>query len=52
MLFAVPIMRGMATYSDIDRLELYDFIVMNEIISVQNENEIRANKYAEAKAKK
>ena len=52
MLFAVPIMKGMASYVDIERLELYDFIVMNEILLVQNENERRAQKAAENKAKK
>ena len=52
MLFAVPIMRGMASYVDIDKLELYDFIVMNEMLLVQGENERRANKAAERKAKK
>jgi hypothetical protein len=51
MFFAVPIMKGMAKYSDIENLELYDFAVMNEILLVQNENEKRAQDAAERKAK-
>lgn len=52
MIFAVPILKGMVSYADIDKLELYDFIVMNEMILVQNENESRAQKAAERSAKK
>ena len=52
MLFAIPIMRGMASYSDINRLELIDFFVMNEIVLVQDENERRAHKAAEKGASK
>jgi hypothetical protein len=51
MFFAVPIMKGMAKYSEINELELYDFMVMNEILLVQNENEKRAQAAAEKKAK-
>jgi len=51
MIFAVPIMKGMAKYSDLDTLELYDFIVMNEIIMVQNRNERLAHEAAESRAK-
>jgi len=51
MLFAVPIMKGIATYVDIGNLELYDFIVMNEILLVQHENERRAQKASERKVK-
>ena len=39
MVLAIPIMRGMAKFSDIKTLTLYDFIVMNEILAVQAENE-------------
>ena len=44
-------MKGMASYADIEKLDLYDFIVMNEMILVQGENERRAQKSAENKAK-
>jgi hypothetical protein len=51
MVLAVPIMRGMASYSDLKTLKLYDFIRMNEMLLVQGENESRLNEAAGKKAK-
>ena len=51
MMFAIPIMRGMASYSDIEKLDLIDFITMNEMVMVLDENERRANKSAEGAKK-
>lgn len=50
MLFAVPIMHKMCSYADIYRLDLYDFILMNEILQVKFENEDRARKASQNKA--
>jgi hypothetical protein len=52
MVIAVPIMRGMASYSDIFKLELYDFVRMNEMLLVHGENEKRASDKAVSKAGK
>jgi hypothetical protein len=43
-------MRGMASYSDIKTLELYDFYVMNEILAVQGENEHIVSEKEKSKA--
>jgi len=50
--FSIPILAGLARYSDIYELTFEDFIVMNEILIVKYENEHRAQKHAERSAKK
>jgi hypothetical protein len=44
MILAIPIMHGLARYSDLYSLTLLDFMRMNEILLVKNENESRAYK--------
>jgi len=46
---AIPIMNGLCQYKDIYELSLHDFYIMNEILAVKNENEIRLQKAIERK---
>lgn len=49
-ILAPAISAGMCNYKDIYVLSLEDFINMNEILMVNNENERRAHRAAERKS--
>lgn len=48
-LLATPIINGLCQYKDIYELSLHDFYIMNEILAVKNENEIRLQNAIERK---